>query len=188
MLEQDEISAIDFSPEILAIFFGYALTLLCFYGLMSVFLQRTESLFFNLSLLSTDIYIVLASYAFFHEPVSSYYWIALVFNLIGIGIYSIDAPNPGSGLFPSDEGFDGDNFGIVSDELDFDPGCIQPRFRMVSTPPANLDDDDADPSPEARGSLTSSEIDSKSLLLLSGLTSSIKIHKYHERLSDSMLH
>ena len=91
-LEWDAFHSIVWSPMVYVGFAGYTLSIFLFYALGSVFFRIADSLLFNISLLTADVFTMIASYVFFNEPVSKYYYIALVLNGIGIYIYSLQDP------------------------------------------------------------------------------------------------
>jgi solute carrier family 35 protein F1/2 len=91
-LERKKIEAIDWEGKLYGYLIGYVIALFLFYSISSIFLRVTESVMFNLSLLTSPVFTVLASYFLFDESVNKYYWIALVLVYIGIAIYSIDTP------------------------------------------------------------------------------------------------
>lgn len=117
LLERTHLMQLAWTPSIACAFAAEALVLVVFYALVSVFLCVAESLLFNLSLLTSDIFCVAASFLVFQEPVSPYYWGALVFNVIGITIYSIEKPQ------------DNSNNPLVDTD-----SIVSLRFSMVSIP------------------------------------------------------
>lgn len=92
MLEVNQIAQIGWTADVIGYLIGYAVAIFSFYSLASVFLRVAESLLFNLSLLTADIFTLIASYVIFKDHVSGYYIAALFLNACGIAIYSIDSP------------------------------------------------------------------------------------------------
>jgi solute carrier family 35 protein F1/2 len=71
---------------------GFVVCLNLMYINTSSFLQEGDSTLFNLSLLTSDIYAVLASYFLFHTPVHWLYYIAFFFVVLGLIIYQYEPP------------------------------------------------------------------------------------------------
>ncbi|CAK4167564.1 unnamed protein product [Aphanomyces euteiches] len=71
---------------------GYVLTMFAFYLTVSVFLRVTESLLFNISLLTSDLYSALSVMWIFDGVVPHLYWLAWALECVGITIYSVYEP------------------------------------------------------------------------------------------------
>ena len=79
--------------EIILCIFGFVACLFCMYVNTSFFLQVGDSTFFNLSLLTSDVYAVIFAYYFFGELVHWLYFLG--FGLVIIGLYTYySSPKP----------------------------------------------------------------------------------------------
>jgi solute carrier family 35, member F1/2 len=74
-------------------FLGYPLCLFAMYNLTARFLEQSDAAVFNLSLLTSDLWAILASLIFFQQPVGSLYWLALFLVVVGFTVYH-SAPEP----------------------------------------------------------------------------------------------
>ncbi|OQS07479.1 Drug/Metabolite Transporter (DMT) Superfamily [Thraustotheca clavata] len=83
---------VTFAGADIAYTFGYVFAMYVFYIVVSVFLRVTESLMFNLSLLTSDLYSALALRWFFGQSVQPLYWGAWAVEVVGIALYSIREP------------------------------------------------------------------------------------------------
>ncbi|TMW62017.1 hypothetical protein Poli38472_009510 [Pythium oligandrum] len=92
-LELGPIEDAVFNGRVYGYMIGFVATLFVFYTVVSIFLRWSESLMFNLSLLTNPVFTVIASYFFFDEPVKAWYWFALVLFYIGLTLYTL-APAP----------------------------------------------------------------------------------------------
>ncbi|OQR82448.1 Drug/Metabolite Transporter (DMT) Superfamily [Achlya hypogyna] len=92
IFERDTVAAVEWTPANIWYTFGYVLAMFTFYVVVSIFLRITESLMFNLSLLTADIYNAVANYVCFSNPVPGIYWLALSLNYVGTAVYSLKEP------------------------------------------------------------------------------------------------
>jgi len=67
--------------------FGFVATLHTMYHLTSLYLTLDDATFLNLSLLTSDVWGVVASVLLFHTPPPSLYFVAFFFILVGLWIY-----------------------------------------------------------------------------------------------------
>ncbi len=91
-LEWDPVTKVVWNSNNIAWTCGYVFSLMVFYCMVSVYLRVTESLMFNLSLLTSDLYNALFSNWIFKDPVTPLFWLAWVLEIIGIGLYSYRDP------------------------------------------------------------------------------------------------
>ena len=72
--------------------FGYVAFLFCFYVNASIVLQSNDATYFNLSLLTSDVYAFLVTYVFFGARVKFLYFVSFGFVVVGVLIYHSVAP------------------------------------------------------------------------------------------------
>jgi drug/metabolite transporter (DMT)-like permease len=75
---------------------GFAGCLFAMYSLTSVFLSHCDATLFNLSLLTSDAWAILASLVLFGQPIRPLYWPALALIVCGLFVYN-RAPPPTEG-------------------------------------------------------------------------------------------
>lgn len=91
-LERTKIHDIHWYSSIYLYYFGYGCAMVVFYLCTSVFIRWTESLMFNISILTMNIYDVIVNYYLFDTGVATSYWIALGFFYAGIILFSLEGP------------------------------------------------------------------------------------------------
>lgn len=85
--ESKQFSSIPNDPIIIYSFVGFALVMFCMYTTTSYFLQAADATVFNLSIMTSDVWAVLASYLIFDESVPGLYFLAFVIIFGGLLIY-----------------------------------------------------------------------------------------------------
>ncbi|RHY27348.1 hypothetical protein DYB32_008075 [Aphanomyces invadans] len=90
--EYSKVSDVEWSAENVGWNAGYVVTMFIFYATVSVFLRVTESLLFNISLLTSDLYSALTMMWVFDGTVPGLYWLAWGLECVGITIYSVHEP------------------------------------------------------------------------------------------------
>lgn len=88
VVERDELYHTDWSLPNIALLLTFVLALVLMYILTSIFLLHGDAAMFDLSLLTSDVWAVIASYVLFQSPPSLWYFIAFIVIVIGLGIYS----------------------------------------------------------------------------------------------------
>jgi len=73
---------------------GYVICLFGMYSSISKFLEYFDAAFLNISLLSSDVWSVLAGHLIFHENLVPLYFVALVVIVSGVLIYNSEMPKP----------------------------------------------------------------------------------------------
>jgi solute carrier family 35 protein F1/2 len=99
-LERGELAAISWTPATAGCVLGFALFLFAMYTLTSFFLQGSDSTLFNLSLLTSDLWAILAAVFFFDADLHPLYFLALALIVVGLLLYNTapDAPSPHIGV------------------------------------------------------------------------------------------
>jgi solute carrier family 35 protein F1/2 len=99
-LERGELAAIAWTPATAGCVLGFALFLFAMYTLTSFFLQGSDSTLFNLSLLTSDLWAILAAVFFFDADLHPLYFLALALIVVGLLLYNTapDAPSPHVGV------------------------------------------------------------------------------------------
>ncbi|EQC42790.1 hypothetical protein SDRG_00511 [Saprolegnia diclina VS20] len=92
IFERDTVAAVDWSGVNIGYTAGYVLAMFIFYVVVNIFLRVTESLMFNLSLLTADIYNAAMNYVCFGDAVPGIYWLALALNYVGTAVYALKEP------------------------------------------------------------------------------------------------
>ncbi|RHY61185.1 hypothetical protein DYB38_000836 [Aphanomyces astaci] len=90
--EYAKVTDVDWSAENVGWNAGYVLTMFLFYATVSVFLRVSESLLFNISLLTSDLYSALTMMWVFDGSVPGLYWLAWGLECVGITVYSVYEP------------------------------------------------------------------------------------------------
>jgi hypothetical protein len=88
ILERDELAAVVWTPAVVACWAGFTISLFAMYVLTSFFLQRADATLFNLSLLSSDLWAVVAALWLFSAKLSALYFVALALIVAGLVIYN----------------------------------------------------------------------------------------------------
>ena len=96
VLERDELATVEWTPAVVASWAGFTLSLAGMYVLTSFFLQRADATLFNLCLLSSDLWAILAAVCFFGATLSWLYFVALALIVVGLVLYN-SAREVGSG-------------------------------------------------------------------------------------------
>jgi len=96
VLERDELATVEWTPAVIASWAGFTASLAGMYVLTSFFLQRADATLFNLCLLSSDLWAILAAVCFFGATLSWLYFVALALIVVGLVLYN-SAREVGSG-------------------------------------------------------------------------------------------
>lgn len=90
LLERQELESLDWlQTDNLLYLLGFAVSLTCMYILTSAFLRMADSTFFNISLLFSDFWAVVVSWALFHTLPQWLYFVAVPFVIAGCIVYSL---------------------------------------------------------------------------------------------------
>lgn len=93
LLEMPAVRDILWRDPVISIAFGcYVLSIAVFYGASAYLIRTTDALGLNLSLVTSNIFIMVASHFIFKESFTVVYWVAGMLILSGIALYSIQAP------------------------------------------------------------------------------------------------
>jgi solute carrier family 35 protein F1/2 len=111
LVESDALAAVEWSPAVVGHLAGFALCLFVMYTLTSRFLQSCDSTLFNLSLLGSDVWAVVAAYALFGASLSPLYFVAAALIVAGLVVYN-RVPPQSAVLRRAGEG-EGDGDGAV---------------------------------------------------------------------------
>ncbi|KAG6622537.1 Drug/Metabolite Transporter (DMT) Superfamily [Phytophthora cinnamomi] len=90
--EGDVIRAVDWTWPSALCLLGYIITLFVMYTSTSVFLTTGDAAVFNLSLLTSDFFAVVAAKYLFNEELSSLYFVGFSLIIAGVSVYNRSAP------------------------------------------------------------------------------------------------
>ncbi|KAK9068411.1 hypothetical protein SSX86_012524 [Deinandra increscens subsp. villosa] len=133
MFERKNLEAVTWSPELILTFVGYTATFLMLYNLAPLILQASGATFFNLSLLTSDMWDVLIRIFFYQQQVEWLYYIS--FSVVGVGlfIYSKTEKNPNL-LQEPENGIPNPQYQLVHEQ---DHACILVSFIVLYFPLIN---------------------------------------------------
>jgi solute carrier family 35 protein F1/2 len=100
-LEVDALRAIEWTPTVLAYVAGFVSCLFLMYTQVPLFLQTLDATLLNLSLLTADVWAVVAGIVLFNEQLSTLYFVSLALIIAGVVVYNV-APAPHSSLSSPD--------------------------------------------------------------------------------------
>ncbi|VDL82370.1 unnamed protein product [Nippostrongylus brasiliensis] len=89
VLEHKNLAQLDWSAATIGCFILFALSMFAFYSLVTVVLQKTSALMFNLATLTADFYSLLFGLFLFKETFHYLYFLSFVVVVTGSVIYSI---------------------------------------------------------------------------------------------------
>ena len=106
VLEHKEIAKLQFHDARIVLFLlGYAICLFAFYTLVPIMLRVSSAAFFNLSLLTSDVWAVILRGTLFHHLVGPLYFVAAVIVTGGLVLYNLapecKSDTSGSELIPT---------------------------------------------------------------------------------------
>ncbi|KAG3120858.1 hypothetical protein PI124_g835 [Phytophthora idaei] len=90
--EGDVVRAVDWTWPSALCLLGYIITLFVMYTATSIFLTTGDAAVFNLSLLTSDFFAVVAAKYLFNEELSSLYFVGFSFIIVGVSVYNRSAP------------------------------------------------------------------------------------------------
>eukprot|EP00958_Prasinococcus_capsulatus_P012198 scaffold1212_cov230-Prasinococcus_capsulatus_cf.AAC.2 len=97
LLEHQEIARLELGDAKTMLYLsGYALCLFAFYGLVPLMLRSSSAAFFNLSLLTSDVWAVILRGTLFHHLVGPLYFVAAVVVTGGLILYNLAPEQTGS--------------------------------------------------------------------------------------------
>lgn len=88
-LEREQLVQVSWSPGSIGYMLGFQLCLFSMYVLTSLFLTKADATFFNLSLLTSDVYSVLFAWLVQHQPLTWLYGAAFATTVSGLTIYHL---------------------------------------------------------------------------------------------------
>lgn len=91
-IELSDIKQANYTSEVIGSIIGFVLCLFFMYINTTIFLQDSDAILFNLSLLTSDVYAVIFTYFFYGYLVSWLYFLAFSLVIIGLIIYHIEKP------------------------------------------------------------------------------------------------
>jgi solute carrier family 35 protein F1/2 len=92
----------NFSIEIIGYIFGFVVCLFLMYVNTSSFLQKSDAILFNLSLLTSDVYAVVFTYFFSGYLVNWLYFLSFVLVMCGLLVYHSEKAPQQLGEFEND--------------------------------------------------------------------------------------
>jgi len=132
VLERNELAGAAWTAGTVGALLGFALCLFGMYAATSAFLRAADSTLFNLSLLTSDVWAIIASVFLFHTPVHPLYFLALVIIVVGIAVYnSAPAPTPRETAAPAPL-VPGEGDGRRSGEGGGQPECDADTARLAA--------------------------------------------------------
>ncbi|KAJ4834955.1 hypothetical protein Tsubulata_004092 [Turnera subulata] len=115
ILEFKSLESISWSGEIILAAAGYALSMFMFYSLAPVVLEGSGSTMFNLSILTSDMWVVVIRIFVYRQQVDWLYYLALALVAVGLIIYSTNDKEPLPVVIPAPE--DGAEYHPINDEV-----------------------------------------------------------------------
>ncbi|CAO2824061.1 unnamed protein product [Amaranthus hypochondriacus] len=94
LLERHNLEAIEWSSDVILGFVGYAVAACLFYTLVPILLKLSGAALLNLSLLTSDMWAVLARVLFYHYKVDGLYYVSFAIVVAGLVIYSKTETKP----------------------------------------------------------------------------------------------
>lgn len=88
ILERDELAALHWTPRIAGSLLGFAAALFCMYELTSRFLVTSDAVLFNLSLLTSDVWAILAAVLLFGQALHWLYFLSFAIIVVGLFLYN----------------------------------------------------------------------------------------------------
>uniref|UniRef100_A0A7E4V2L6 EamA domain-containing protein n=1 Tax=Panagrellus redivivus TaxID=6233 RepID=A0A7E4V2L6_PANRE len=89
IFETKNITAVVWSWNIIGAYMLFTVSMFAFYSMVSVVVEKTSALMFNLAALSADFYTLIASLVIFHIPFKPFYLVSFIIVIIGSIVYSI---------------------------------------------------------------------------------------------------
>lgn len=86
--EGDIVRAVDWTWPSMLCLLGYIITLFVMYSATSIFLTTGDAAVFNLSLLTSDFFAVVAAKYLFNEELSSLYFVGFSLVIVGVSVYN----------------------------------------------------------------------------------------------------
>jgi len=89
ILERGELDSIKWNAPIVLLIVAYALCLLAMYSVVPYMLVLSGATLFNLSLLTSDVFAIIAAIFFFHRLPSVFYFVSLAVIVLGLILYNL---------------------------------------------------------------------------------------------------
>lgn len=94
IMELKSLESVEWSTDIILGFVGYAVSTFLFYTIVPFLLQISGATWFNLSLLTSDMWAVVIRIFFYHQKVDWLYYISFAMVAVGLVIYSKTEKDP----------------------------------------------------------------------------------------------
>ncbi|KAF9189494.1 hypothetical protein BGZ51_009530 [Haplosporangium sp. Z 767] len=95
ILERKEVQTIHWTPEVVGYIIGFDIAMFILYSVSPILFRLSSATFFNLSLLTSDLYGLIFGIFLFNATVNSIYAVAYVLIFLGILLYNVwPAPEP----------------------------------------------------------------------------------------------
>lgn len=94
IMELKSLESVEWSTDIILGFVGYAVSTFLFYTIVPFLLQISGATWFNLSLLTSDMWAVVIRIFFYHQKVDWLYFISFAMVAVGLIIYSKTEKDP----------------------------------------------------------------------------------------------
>ncbi|XP_077235808.1 uncharacterized protein LOC143877562 isoform X3 [Tasmannia lanceolata] len=98
IFEKKDLEAVKWSAEIISLFVGFAMSTFLFYTIAPFVLKMGGATIFNLSLLTSDMWVVLIRIFFYGQQVDWLYYFSFVVVALGLIIYSLTSSNPATAV------------------------------------------------------------------------------------------
>uniref|UniRef100_A0A0N5BWE0 EamA domain-containing protein n=1 Tax=Strongyloides papillosus TaxID=174720 RepID=A0A0N5BWE0_STREA len=89
IFERNNLAEVNWTWKVIAMYLLYSVSMFIFYSMVSIVLQKTSALMFNLSILTADFYSLIAGIFLFHYQFHILYFISFAVVIFGSIIYSI---------------------------------------------------------------------------------------------------
>ncbi|XP_026426919.1 solute carrier family 35 member F2-like [Papaver somniferum] len=88
LLERSNLEAVKWSPEVISLFGGFALSTFMFYSIVPYVLKLGGSVLFNLSILTSDVWVLIIRVFVYQQSIPWLYYLSFVVVVVGLIIYS----------------------------------------------------------------------------------------------------
>nr|XP_048320689.1 solute carrier family 35 member F1-like isoform X3 [Ziziphus jujuba var. spinosa] len=115
ILERKDLESVKWSEDIILAFVGYILAGVLFYTLIPLVLKLSGATLFNLSVLTSDMWVVVFRIFLYHQQVDWLYYLAFAVIVMGLIVYSTTGNDPVSVPYTEDGNPD-DQYLLVNEE------------------------------------------------------------------------
>uniref|UniRef100_A0A0N4ZUC0 EamA domain-containing protein n=1 Tax=Parastrongyloides trichosuri TaxID=131310 RepID=A0A0N4ZUC0_PARTI len=89
IFERNNLAEVNWTWKVVGMYLLYSISLFIFYSMVSIVLQKTSALMFNLSILTADFYSLIAGIFLFHYNFHILYFVSFAILIVGSIVYSL---------------------------------------------------------------------------------------------------